>query len=167
MRRTSFWKALFLSLVITLLIVSAVSAATIYTIPKVSKAPTIDGKLDDEAWKIAEKAGAYFTDFTLNTGGKPSVNTEAWMVWDDENLYIAFRNYQDMNSLKATVTQDSGGSGLSKDDDNEYFFAPMWPSPRPYYHFLTNPLGTKIGKEGTSPQDAWNFNWKSASGKIK
>ncbi len=82
MKRTSFWKALFLSLVITLLIVPTVSAATTYTIPKVSKAPTIDGKLDDEAWKIAEKAGTYLTSFTLNTGGKPSVNTEAWMVWD-------------------------------------------------------------------------------------
>ncbi len=163
MKRTNLWKALVLSLVITLLIVSTVFAATTYTIPKVSKAPTLDGKLDDEAWKIAEKAGAYFTDFSLNIGGKPSVNTEAWMVWDGENLYIAFRNYQDMSSLKATVTQHDGK--VFNDDDNEYFLAPDWPSPRPYYQLITNSLGTRYDKKERDNL-AWNCNWKVAIGKL-
>ncbi len=164
MKGKNLWKVLILSLVITLLVVPAVSAAT-FTIPKVSKAPTLDGKLDDEAWKAAEKAGAHYTDFTLNTGGKPTVKTEAWMVWDGENLYVAFRNYQDMKLLKATVTQRDGG--VANDDDNEVFLAPNWPRPRPYYQLMTNPIGTIDDKQESNPSAMWNCKGlKVATGKL-
>ena len=67
-----------------------------------------------------------------------------------------------MNSLKATVTQHDGS--VYNDDDNEFFLAPDWPSPRPYYQLITNSLGTRHDKQGSSNAAAWNCNWKVATG---
>lgn len=59
----------------------------VYVCPKVSNAPVIDGKLDDEAWLNSPEV-----KLVMSTTGDPTHwNTKAKMCWDDENLYISFR----------------------------------------------------------------------------
>lgn len=58
----------------------------VYRCPKITKAPVIDGKLDDEAWKIAPAVRLSLAD----TGKPATKRTIARMCWDDENLYISF-----------------------------------------------------------------------------
>lgn len=57
-----------------------------YVVPKAAKAPVIDGKLDDEIWKRAPEAvlvGSF--------DGRPTTKkTTVRLLWDDENLYVAF-----------------------------------------------------------------------------
>lgn len=57
-----------------------------YRVPRASKAPTIDGKLDDEIWKAAPVV-------TLNSsmdGSPVSKKTTARILYDDKFLYVAF-----------------------------------------------------------------------------
>jgi len=62
------------------------SGLACYRCPKVKVPPTIDGKLDDEAWKIAPPI-----TLVLSTTGEPATKrTIARMCWDDANLYVSF-----------------------------------------------------------------------------
>ncbi|MBS1151279.1 MAG: putative lipoprotein [Myxococcaceae bacterium] len=57
-----------------------------YRVPRASKPPAIDGKLDDEIWKAAPMV-------TLNSsmdGSPVSKKTTARMLYDDKFLYVAF-----------------------------------------------------------------------------
>jgi hypothetical protein len=74
-----------------------------YHLPKASKAPVIDGRLDDEAWKAAPAV-------TLlgSVDGRPvSKKTTVRLLWDEANLYVAFD----------AEDPDIWGTKLKKDDD--------------------------------------------------
>lgn len=59
-----------------------------YPVRRASQPPRIDGILDEPAWDRAEKAGP----FVRSTDGKAaSAATAAWLLWDDEALYVAFQ----------------------------------------------------------------------------
>jgi len=58
-------------------------------LPKGTKPPTIDGKLDDAVWKDVPSTGA----FTNTMNGSPAEQkTEAKLLWDGKFLYVAFDN---------------------------------------------------------------------------
>jgi hypothetical protein len=60
-----------------------------YLVRRTSKAPKLDGKLDEAGWKTAPSVGAFVDTMT----GAPSpLKTDAKMLWDDQNLYFAFEN---------------------------------------------------------------------------
>jgi hypothetical protein len=60
-----------------------------YLVRKTSKPIKVDGKLDEPAWKTAPSTGMFVNTMT----GEPAQpNTEAKLLWDNQNLYIAFEN---------------------------------------------------------------------------
>src|SRR4051812_44672601 len=58
-----------------------------YVCQRAAQPPTIDGRLNDPAWKHAP-----WTDFFLDIEGaakpKPRFHTRAKMLWDDQYFYI-------------------------------------------------------------------------------
>jgi len=60
-----------------------------YIVRKISKPLKLDGKLDEQAWKDAPSTGLFVNTLT---GGAADHKTEAKMLWDDKNLYVAFDN---------------------------------------------------------------------------
>jgi hypothetical protein len=58
------------------------------------KAPTVDGRLDDEAWTQGEWAGDY-TQQIPTEGAPPSKPTELKILYDDKNVYMAIRAHDD------------------------------------------------------------------------
>ena len=60
-----------------------------YLVHKTPKPIKADGKLDEPAWKTAPYAGTFVDTMS---GGPASIKTDAKMLWDDQNLYIAFEN---------------------------------------------------------------------------
>jgi hypothetical protein len=68
---------------------AAVASGKKYTVRKSAKPIKIDGKLDEPAWKDAPSTGMFVN--TLN-GSPAEVKTEAKLLWDNDNLYIAFEN---------------------------------------------------------------------------
>lgn len=51
---------------------------------------TIDGKLDEEAWKSAANTGPFVDVGTGNPNTSFPVHGSAKVVWDDQNLYVGF-----------------------------------------------------------------------------
>lgn len=60
-----------------------------YVATKISKPIKLDGKLDDPAWKAAPSTGLFVDTMNGNPG---AVQTEAKLLWDNQNLYIGFEN---------------------------------------------------------------------------
>ncbi len=138
------WLSVSLIAILVLAMAGLAIAADVYVrAPQVKKAPNLDGKLDDEAWKIAaDKGGKITLDYHLN--GKPASKefpTEVYVCWDLDYLYIAYKCYQPEDTVIATITSD-GGSTWTCDDDVEFFLDTEYPS-YSYKQFVSNPNGIR------------------------
>jgi hypothetical protein len=133
---------------IYMLLVFTEAVGAVVKVPKADTPPVIDGKLDDTAWQQA----AVFTDFkTLKPdfGLPPSEKTEAYLIYDHENLYLGFRCYdREPEKIKATVTsRDNTGN-----DDWIAFCLDTFNDELSACFFMVNPLG--IQNDGTLNSDA-------------
>jgi hypothetical protein len=73
-------------------------------VPKITTAINVDGRPDEDAWKTA----AVFKDFYQTNPGNniaPSKPTEAYMLYDEYNLYIAFRCWDEQGKVNATLAK--------------------------------------------------------------
>ncbi len=70
----------------------------------VERAPgpiTLDGVLDDPGWQGAEMA-THFAEHNPGDQVQPPFRTEAWLTYDDEHVYVAFRCYDDPSQIRAS-----------------------------------------------------------------
>ena len=81
--------------------------------------PTIDGKLDDEAWKAAPWSED-FGDIEGDKKPKPRYRTRMKMLWDANNLYIAAELEEP--DVWATITEHD--AVIFQDPDFEVFIDP-------------------------------------------
>ncbi len=123
--------------------------------------PVIDGKLDDECWKTGEWAGNW-TQFIPKEGAKPTYRTEMKILYDDRNLYIAFRAYDsepDKIKRMAGVRDEFAGDiiGVNFDSYRDY---------RTGFEFNLTAWGQKIDLILFNP-DNWDVNWQAVwKGKV-
>ncbi|MFN2317510.1 MAG: DUF5916 domain-containing protein [Gemmatimonadales bacterium] len=66
-------------------------------------AVTVDGRLDDAGWANAARA-TNFSEFNPRDLGAPSVETEAWVTYDQEHLYVAIMARDDPSSIRSSLT---------------------------------------------------------------
>ena len=64
----------------------------IYDATRIENRPKIDGKLDDACWEKGSWAGG-FTQQVPSQGKMPSQKTEVKILYDNSNLYVAFKCY--------------------------------------------------------------------------
>ena len=114
----------------------AASAPLSYVCRRAASPITINGRLDDAAWKRAP----WTTDFVDIEGAakpKPRFRTRAKMLWDDHYLYIAAEVQEP--DVKATLRVHD--SVIFHDNDFEVFVKPL-PATPSYYEFEINALNT-------------------------
>jgi len=105
---------------------AALSSSAAVSCPRLAQAPTIDGLLSAGEWDRAAAVGP----FVLESGGMPSLPTEAYIGFDDEALYIGARLRDPMplgvqcsagerdgtvmadDSLTVTLDPDDDGAGI-------------------------------------------------------
>jgi hypothetical protein len=120
--------------------------------------PTIDGKLDDAAWRDAPWSEE-FLDIQGEKLPKPRYRTRMKMLWDDEYLYIGAR--LDEPHVWATLTKHD--SVIFHDNDFEVFLDPDGDG-HLYAELELNALNTtwdllltKPYKDGGKAIDAWEI----------
>jgi hypothetical protein len=75
-----------------------------FDIPKLSEKIKVDGKLDDPAWATAKKL-TNFCEVDPGDNCAPAVNTEAFVAYDADFLYVGFHCYdKNPGAIRATVT---------------------------------------------------------------
>ena len=133
-------------------------------IPRIQKAPTIDGILDDECWAKASVAKD-FRQRHPEEGAPATEKTEVKICRDDRALYIAARCFDSQpDKIRAGVMQRDAAV---KGDD--YFFILLDPfrRSREGYYFRTNPNGAKgealISSDMRRPNMDWDTIWEVRS----
>lgn len=117
-------------------------------LPRLTKAPVIDGKLDDEIWKQA----AVLKDFYQVQPGDnivPSAPTEVLIGYDSKFIYVAFHCFDDPTKVRANIPKrdnifDDDYVGILFDTFNDH---------RKAYEFDFNPLGVQADGIWTDGQN--------------
>lgn len=121
----------------------------------------IDGILNDSAWQNASHADN-FVERNPGDMVKPEVETEAYITYDDENLYVAFACYDDPSSIRATMCQRDQFSS----DDAVCLLLDTYGEATWAYEFFVNPYGIQKDNLWTSVQgedSGFDLVWRSAA----
>ena len=104
---------------------------------RATEPPTIDGRLDDAAWRDA----VLITDFTQTNpveGAAPTEQTEVWLAYDADHLYFAFyAHYTDPTQIRANRADRDQ---FRRDDWIAVMFDPFLDQQRAY-RFSVNAYG--------------------------
>ena len=133
-----------------------------YQAPKFAKSPKIDGILDDVEWSTAPS----LTGFVRNTIGRQYADKQsiAKIGWDDQNLYIGIKYYENkMNNLRTLQTKHDGA--VYSDDACEIIIVPDNNAIKQYYQFIVNAIGTRFDTHRTNVK--YNPQWNAATKKNK
>ncbi len=129
--------------------------------------PVIDGQMDDEVWRLAERIEG-FTQFEPNHGQPSPLHTIAWIGYGEEALYVAFVCYDpEPGEMAAAITKRDGDL---EDDDAVIIMLDTFDDNSTCTYFITNSLATqadgKVADNGRSNDDSWDASWSSAATRI-
>jgi hypothetical protein len=132
----------------------------IYNTQRLSGAPpSIDGRLDDEAWTEGEWAKDYIQQIPVE-GGVPSQKTELKVLYDDKHVYYAIRAYDDMSKVTRYPARRDSISG----DVVGVCFDSLFDK-RSGFEFSINAAGTKI--DLVLSNEGWDTTWDAVwDGKV-
>ena len=115
----------------------AATLAAPLALGKTAAPPVIDGVLDDPAWAAALKYEGFKT-FKPDYGKDGSQKTEAFVTYDAENFYFAFRCYDsEPSKVKAAMSKRDG----IFQDDIVFIVLDTFDDAQSGYGFILNPLG--------------------------
>lgn len=140
-------------LIAQMVVLTSAQETPTYRVLKTDQPVEIDGRLDEAVWKQVPSVGP----FRINQNGEPSnLPTEAWIVYDDEFIYFAFR-LEDEN-IWATYRQRD--QHLWTQEVVEVFIHPN-PEHPAYIELEVNPLGTMLDIflldiRKPLPYESWN-----------
>jgi hypothetical protein len=122
--------------------------------------PVVDGRLDDAVWRESAAVEGFKT-FIPDFGREPSERTVAYMAYDAENLYFAFRCYdREPEKIKAAVANRD----TIRSDDFICINLDTFNDRQSLYAFYVNPLGIQTDSRFASGQEDFSvdFVWYSA-----
>jgi hypothetical protein len=121
--------------------------------------PSIDGRLDDGAWKEGEWASDYIQQMPVE-GGVPSQKTALKILYDDRHIYMAIRAYDDMARVtRYPARRDSITGDVVGVCFDSYF------DKRTGFEFDLNSAGTKI--DLVLSNEGWDTTWDAVwDGKV-
>jgi hypothetical protein len=143
----------------------AVPGKPFLTVGKAGAPPKLDGKLDDVCWRQSIEC----SNFSLTAGkGVPKASTSAFVSYDDDNLYIAFKCVEkfldpalnQMDRFKDACKRMDGAVWL---DDSVEIFVKTAKDER--FQLILNSLGMVFDKRLGDAKGAggWNSGAKSAA----
>jgi hypothetical protein len=108
----------------------------LYLCLRADRAPEIDGRLDDPAWRTAPWT-AEFVDIEGSVRPAPTWRTRAKLMWDDQFLYVG----AELEEPHVWATLEERDAVIYQDNDFEIFIDPDGDTHQ-YYELEINALGT-------------------------
>ena len=139
-------------------------------ITKTTKAPVIDGIISPGEWEQAA-AGTGFHSAALNGGTLARNQSVFWVTYDDQYLYVCFKNYRGPDfTLLNKHAREPDDVNVVFDDSNEIWFTPPG-LPATTYQTLFNsyPAVFDVKKIPAIGYDSkgWSGHWEIASSETK
>ncbi|MBT8177909.1 MAG: hydrolase [Eudoraea sp.] len=120
--------------------------------------PVIDGSLNDDSWNLVGWGGD-FIEFQPDENTAPSVETKFKILYDSENLYVAFRCYDpEPDKIERRLSRRDGFSGDWVEINIDSYF-----DKRTSFSFTVTAAGVKadefVSNNGNNWDDSWNPIW--------
>ena len=109
------------------------------TAPRAEGPITADGRLDEPAWQNAARTGALVSTMSGDPASGTDAHALARLLWDDQNLYVAFE-VQDENLVDPSTQRDDH---LWEHDAVEVMLDPDGDGQN-YYEFQVSPRNTRF-----------------------
>ncbi|MGE0394259.1 MAG: DUF5916 domain-containing protein [Vicinamibacterales bacterium] len=125
----------------------------------------LDGRLDEEVYKLPP-ATTQFIQQEPRPGEPATEKTEAWVFYDEKNIYFCFRLWDShpermiINEMRHDASQDIF------QNENISITIDTFHDQRSGYYFMTNPLGARRDVQFQSEQQnngEWNPVWNPVS----
>ena len=133
---------------------------------RVDKPLTIDGRLDEDVYASIEAISGFIQQEPRE--GEPATErTDAWILFDDTNLYICARNW-DSHPEREIANELRRDNGNILGNENFTFVIDTFHDGRNGYLFQTNPLGGLRDMVVTDDQQnsSWNGIWSVKTGRF-
>src|SRR5262245_33377307 len=127
----------------------------------------IDGKLDEEIYREVEAINE-FVQAEPNEGAPVSERTEAWILYDDTNLYIACRCW-DRHPERIVANEMRRDSPNLRNNDNFAVELDTFHDGRNGYLFYVTPLGALFDGMTTDERQNnsdWNTVWEGKASRF-
>jgi hypothetical protein len=137
-------------------------------VAKTLQPPTIDGRIEAGEWDRAPACTGFVRAFEIDFG---SVQSVAWVTFDDRFLYVAMKNWRGPNyTLLSKRGRRPDDANIVFDHANEIWFSPP-SSPAETYQTLFNAypaaFDVKMVPSVGSQAVSWSANWEIASSETK
>jgi hypothetical protein len=106
------------------------------TVTRAAGAIAVDGRLGDAGWQGAARADN-FAEHSPGDQIEPPVDTEAFITYDDDNVYVAFVCYDEPSTIRASLCPRD----KIFQDDNIIFCVDTFGDAANAYEFAVNPYG--------------------------
>jgi hypothetical protein len=121
----------------------------------------LDGRLDDPVYR-QEKAISDFIQTLPGNNVEPTERTDAWVMFDDENIYVAARCWDAEPPNRWIANEMRRDQGQIRQNDHFGVMLDTFHDKRNGYVFYSNPIGGRMdlteADEGNSNSD-WNPVW--------
>lgn len=124
-----------------------------YLTTRITKPPVIDGALNDSCWKQGEWQSDY-TQFIPVYKGKPSYKTEIKALYDDKNMFVGIRAYDDMTKVSRRLGRRDNFEGDIVGVHFDSYF-----DHRTAFEFDLTSSGQKL--DVWLQNDGWDVNWNA------
>ncbi|WP_167616999.1 carbohydrate binding family 9 domain-containing protein [Maribellus sediminis] len=122
---------------------------------RVSQSPVLDGNLSDNVWNQAVP----FSGLKMvepYPGNEPTENTEIRVIYDDNNLYLGIRCFDNEPGKIASNTMEHD-QGEDRTDDKISILLDPFQDKRSAYIFIVNPRGAR--SEGFAAGEHYSLGW--------
>jgi uncharacterized protein DUF5916 len=123
---------------------------------RVSEPMLMDGRLDEEVYRTNPPITDLF-QLVPHEGAPVSERTEAWVMFDAENIYVAARCWDTAPPDKWVANDYRRDSYQMKQNDTFGLSLDTFNDQRNGFVFYTNPLGARV--DYAVVDDATNFDW--------
>jgi hypothetical protein len=134
---------------------------------RIDKPLKIDGELDEEVYQDVSGAGGFIMQ-EPREGEQATEQTDTWVFFDSENLYIAARCWED-HPERWVVTELRHDNGNIIENENLSVSLDTFHDRRNGFMFQTNPLGALREQAFTDEVNInsnWNTVWEVKSGRF-
>ena len=128
----------------------------------------LDGVLDEEVYRSVPP----ITDFLQQVpveGAPASERTEAWILFDDTNVYVSARVHDSAPESEWVANEMRRDTNQLRQNDTFTVFFDTFYDRRNGFNFYTNPLGARADQQFTNegnPNGDWNPVWDVRTGRF-
>lgn len=131
----------------------------IYTTIRITVPPVIDGKLTDSCWRQGEWQSNY-DQFSPVYKGKATYKTELKLLYNDKNIFVAIRAYDNMTEISRRLSRRDNFAGDIVGVHLDSYF-----DHRTAFEFDLTAAGQKL--DVWVSNDGWDVNWNAVwNGKV-